>query len=339
LESLEEPQSDANFVIALLNSLPDSYNNLVLFLESQENLTTTLVINRLIEEERKRNQNKDVHTTRMPHEKALLISNRNKLICKHCFKNYHEEKDCWIKYPEKYPPCAYCKRKGHKEKDCYIKYPEKNPRTAKKKETAKTLYAEVSTPTVEIATAFMMTTNRTGSKKDWYLDSAASDHYAIDRNSFATYTPLDKEMPVRVGNSEYVSALGIGTIYLKAKMNGWIKNIMVENVYYTPDLDCNLLSAGILLDQGCTVIMRSNKAKILKKNKLIATATKVGRLFRLNLDHNNNKDIIGSNNELCARIAILTNEEWKQNISTTKKQEDNNTSKKLNQIKPSRIPI
>jgi hypothetical protein len=240
------------------------------------------------------------------------------------------------------PFCKYCKKKRHTEKICYKKHPEKNPRSAKSsKESASTLYAKVEekwngeTREVNI---LMVGTVETRNQEDWYLDSAATDYYAIDKDSFTTYKPLDNIISVQVGNKECVSALGIGTIYLKAKMGRWSRLIKVENVYYTPDLDCNLLSAGMLLDRGYMIVMKNNGARILKNNKLIITASKVGRLFRLNLDNTYTGNTMQKDTGLYARIAIRmdnANDKGKQNIY--KKPEDNNSKKNI--IKPSRIPI
>src|SRR5579871_2672691 len=55
LTTLGKPLTNSSLTIALLTSLPESYNNLIIILELQTNLIPILVMNYLIEEEKGRN--------------------------------------------------------------------------------------------------------------------------------------------------------------------------------------------------------------------------------------------------------------------------------------------
>src|SRR5579871_5209199 len=55
LTTLGEPSTNSSLTTVLLTSLPKNYYNFIIILELQTNLTPTLVINYLIEEERRRN--------------------------------------------------------------------------------------------------------------------------------------------------------------------------------------------------------------------------------------------------------------------------------------------
>ena len=113
MEEQGEKISDTIYNSVLLNSVPDDYKITVSILESQEKLTPTVIINRLLEEMRK------IYGAWSGSIKVALMSNstpgtpagRSKKIdnakinlkCIGCSKNGHVEADCWIKHPEKRP--------------------------------------------------------------------------------------------------------------------------------------------------------------------------------------------------------------------------------------------
>ena len=65
---------------------------------------------------------------------------------------------------------------------------------------------------------------------------------------------------IKVRNRDYIDAIGVGTVYLKVIVDNIVQNIKVENCYYTPRLDRNLLSAGVILDKGFKIMMEGRKA-------------------------------------------------------------------------------
>ena len=65
------------------------------------------------------------------------------------------------------------------------------------------------------------------------------------------------------------------------------RTLILDKVIHTPDMNCNLLSAGTILDKGYEIKMKNDYAFIIKDNKLIVSAFREGKLFRLNLDYSN----------------------------------------------------
>ena len=69
------------------------------------------------------------------------------------------------------------------------------------------------------------------------------------------------------------------TIYLNLLIEDKIKELILEDVIYILDMDCNLLSAGVIIDKGFEIRMKENSTIILKEDKIIATTVREGRLF------------------------------------------------------------
>ena len=87
---------------------------------------------------------------------------------------------------------------------------------------------------------FMATCFSTKSSSEcWLIDSGCTNHMTYDRTLFKDLqsTEITK---VRIGNGDYISAKGKGTISITT--NSGTKSI--SDVLYVPDIDQNLLSVG-----------------------------------------------------------------------------------------------
>src|SRR5579871_3366029 len=129
------------------------------------------------------------------------------------------------------------------EKDCFKKYPHKkskginNSLNNVKANTASTEEIE------EKAAVFSTYSVRDHTRRniyDWYLDSGITDHFAVNKDNFTTYKILNPPRKVIVDNRDAVSDIGIRTIYLNLLIGDKIKELILEDVIYTLDIDCNL---------------------------------------------------------------------------------------------------
>src|SRR5579859_3283231 len=113
IEEQGEQISDSSYVSVLLNCAPPRYNVQISILEAQDDVTSTIIINRLFEEYRK-------FLITKPEEKKMAMRadqrNGGKLKsgrhtnstkfnskCNHCNKHGHKEDQCWTKHPELKP--------------------------------------------------------------------------------------------------------------------------------------------------------------------------------------------------------------------------------------------
>ena len=273
VEEQGETISENIYNSILLNSIPETYNIAVNILESQEQLTPSIIINRLLEESRKLSNGAESSGGK---SKMALLSNskpgkgkkstgkkggsggKKNLHCDFCNKDRHEEENCWIKYPE------LKQKKGN---------------NAGKKGDAKfaMMAAIKSTPISE-----SRGTQNADDETEWYVDSAASDHFSPYRHLFESYSKLEK--PIEVSTSKEgttTHGVGKGSITLDVIAGSTINHITVDAIY-APDMESNLLSAPTLLEKGYEVSMKPHSGvKILKDGVLVADTIKEGKLFRL----------------------------------------------------------
>src|SRR5579871_4087165 len=217
-------------------------------------------MNYLIEEERRRN----VETTSTQTAAFAITNKRGK-----------KKRSTW-------PTCTYYKIRGYIEKDCFKKYPHKRPKEINNSLNnikANTALTEEIEEKAAVFSIYSVGDHTRRNIYNWYLDSEATDHFAINKDNFTTYRILNPPRKVIVGNKDAVSGIRIGTIYLNLLIEDKIKELILEDVVYTLDIDYNLLSAGGIIDKGFEIRMKENSTIILKEDKIIATTVRERRLF------------------------------------------------------------
>ncbi|TMC14556.1 MAG: DDE-type integrase/transposase/recombinase, partial [Chloroflexi bacterium] len=268
VEEQGEKISDTIYNSVLLNSVPDDYKITVSILESQDNLTPTIIINRLLEETRKIYANgssgSDVRVALYTSlsgksEKSGNDSKRN-LKCTGCGKDGHVEADCWTKHPEKRPKKNG--RKGKKEKD---------PKEGESEEK------------FAMSATLDKTDNLESSEKvnEWPVDSGASEHFSPFRQEFMNFKQFDKPCTITTAEGA-AQGLGIGTINIAVMANENINILELQNVVYAPKMKSNLLSLTTLLDRGYEISMNPKTGvNILKDGVLVSNTVRKGKLFYL----------------------------------------------------------
>src|SRR5208282_6472935 len=115
IEEQGEQISDSSYVSVLLNCAPPRYDVQISILEAQDNVTSTIIINRLLEEYRK------YLITKPEETKMALLSNQGKGAKYKGGKSKSGRNTNSTKFDGK---CNHCNKQGHKEDQCWIKYPE-----------------------------------------------------------------------------------------------------------------------------------------------------------------------------------------------------------------------
>jgi hypothetical protein len=272
-EEQGEQISDNVYVAILLNSVSEEYKIAVTILESQTELTPTLIINRLMEEYRKNVSGTGGSLSRMV--MALLTKQREKNQSKSKSGQKGKSSSSDTSSTSSNEECTHCTRKGHSEPKCWVKYPELRP--AKKPSTKK--------PAVS-----MMAVSRTSFPKTppthWYLDSGSSDHFSPYEQLYESLQYLPE--PIEINTAEG-TAYGIakGRIHLTVKSGNDSTDIILNNVMYAPDMQSNLLSTTVLYDLGFEILMKPGiGTRIMKNGEVLAETIREGKLFRLAiLDH------------------------------------------------------
>src|SRR5579871_2370610 len=181
---INKPITDSSYIAMLLLSLPESYKYLVTTLEAQKDLTIEFVIRRLIEEDQKQSNDSiesqiNAFPTKSTNSKSKFSKVNKDIIYYYCKKPGHYIKDCWIKDPSKKPTLN--QKKANKTK------------TSNKTEDKP---QQEVTPSIFSATINLNQANQ----ENWYLDSCATNHFAVNKSSFKTYKTLEKPTQVKVAN-------------------------------------------------------------------------------------------------------------------------------------------
>lgn len=260
IEEQGEKVSESFYTSILLNSAPDKYQIAVSILENQDDVTPSVIINRLLEEYRKFSGGEGSKS------KLAMLTNSTRKETRGNFK----------KGPKYEIKCNHCHRKGHLEVQCWIKHPAL--RSMKGTNIGK---SEKRTISMRATTQIDRISKPNSNQTHWYLDSGASEHFSPHRHLFKTFQEIDK--PIEVDTAEgTIHGTGRGSIPITVIAGHEIQEIILKNVLYVPRMASNLLSTITLYDQGYEVVMKpGNGITILKEGILIANSVREGSLFRL----------------------------------------------------------
>ena len=257
LDSVGAPESAEDQVATLLCSLPDSYGNLIVALESRaDDLTLEFVIARLLHEEKKRSETSVYLGDAM--EKALVASKANP--------------SSQAQKPSKKGKCFNCGIKGHWAKDC------KRPKKKKEQHTERAHIATAGSHSV-----FWTAPNSNGKERSiWYVDSGASQHMSCQKDCMQNYTDFPIPEKVYLGDNRTVEAHGKGTVWLKVKSVDGYKPAELSDVLYVPNLAKNLFSVSAVTKKGLTMVFDDGKCAILDSNgTIMGSGNTDGKLFML----------------------------------------------------------
>ncbi|TXG69536.1 hypothetical protein EZV62_004471 [Acer yangbiense] len=117
--------------------------------------------------------------------------------------------------------------------------------------------------------------NITSQDTYWVIDSGASFHVTSRRDLFTSYTDDDYGQ-VRMGNDHVSKIVGMGEICLEISTNC---RLVLKNVRHVPDMRLNLISAGVLDDEGYKNEFYSGKWKLSKRSLVLARGKKESTLY------------------------------------------------------------
>lgn len=115
----------------------------------------------------------------------------------------------------------------------------------------------------------------------WYVDSACSNHMSGSKSSFLNLNE-DFFTTVSFGDKSIVNVMGKGDISIKM-LNGFTE--IISDVYYAPNLKCNLLSVGQLQETGYELTFRNKICEIYdpKRGAIASIKMSSNRLFPLKI--------------------------------------------------------
>ncbi|KAD5960996.1 hypothetical protein E3N88_12469 [Mikania micrantha] len=164
----------------------------------------------------------------------------------------------------KVPQCYHCNRYGLIKRDCWFADEEPVNAVANNQEE-EGANDEVAHPFMAITTSMTdeddsMTSEFTNPSL-WFVDSGCSNHMTSAKGSFVMLNASFK-ISVRLGDKKNLEVEGKGTVQILMK-DGTLK--FLEDVYYAPKLEYNLLSVGQLMRKGYSLLFDDNACSIVHK--------------------------------------------------------------------------
>ena len=127
--------------------------------------------------------------------------------------------------------CHYCDREGHWKAECLKRKADEAGSRFRRNE--------------DIQTAFTATIPKRRASDDWVIDSGASQHISAQRERFQNYQPISP-LKIQIGDGSEIEAVGKGDVTLETEK----ASITLTDVLYVPDIGTNLLSVAKAADRG-----------------------------------------------------------------------------------------
>ena len=300
MKALGESISDIKIVEKVMRSLPRKFNFIAVAIEESKDLSQMKI--------------EELQSSLEAHEMRLLIDADNveqALKTHHSTKNkkkwkgkqakgekksskttqdYYDRSDTTEgteKYQNHYKKkdkrsieCFNCHKMGHYASECYADKKKKKHRD-KEVHMAQEDYDSDSSETLTL-----MVTTTAGSansqEKSWYLDSGCSNHMTCHREWLINFD-TEKKSKVRFADDSTLKVEGAGDVVILRKDGS---KAMIANVLFVPEMKCNLLSIGQLVQKGFTVVMGNyDKVELFDVNKNLILRSKISknRTFQVNM--------------------------------------------------------
>ena len=270
LAALGSAVAEEEQVVALLISLPPSYQTLVTALEAKgEDLSLEFVQQALVSEEQKRQVSISEAVTESDQNAALQVNRGTvKPFKGRCYK---------------------CNKEGHKSYECHEKLDKSNRlpvrRNFQKLHRAKTVSEDNNQTDSESELFFSATGQPEGKKHQyWIVDSGASRHMTSNKKLLTDYCEFAVPETVKLGDGRSVEALGTGRVRITVETSEGKKTTMMGGVLYVPKLACNLFSVRAVTQKGQIVQFGQNVCWIKCRGKVLAKGRLVNRMYQLNCE-------------------------------------------------------
>ncbi|KAI5335776.1 hypothetical protein L3X38_025910 [Prunus dulcis] len=242
LTNMKMVLNDELQALMLLSSLPDSWDTLVVSLSNsapQGVLTLDIIKDSM--RDKSKGRSRDVSRGRS--------KTRKDLECYHCG---------WI---------------GHMKRECRLFKQEQDRGNGKS--DARHTTATISGGNEVIILCGGGFVNFSSQDTCWIVDSGASFHVTSRRDFFTSYTNGDFGN-VRMGNDKLSKIVGRGDISLETNTSC---HLVLKDVRHVLDMSLNLISIGLLDDEGYTNVFAEGKLKLSKNSLVLARGKKENTLY------------------------------------------------------------
>lgn len=244
MNSADCQPSEEDICATLLRSLPPSYESLVqAFRMSMNVVSWSDVVNRLTSEEIRQKDSCKIE------EQTAMLSDRSRP--KKAFKKKKDKKSV---------TCFNCGKQGHYKNEC----------------------RSTRHDMEESNVAFHAHDTSVHVDSRWIIDSGASNHMCMQRDSFVTYeTEMSSKSVSTAKTGNKLKVLGVGTVAVVISLGNKLVKIRLENTLHVEDLSKNLFSVPAILKKGMKIEMGQTGCMIKHQGKTVATGSQRGSLIYL----------------------------------------------------------
>ncbi|KAI5315217.1 hypothetical protein L3X38_044393 [Prunus dulcis] len=253
--------------LVLLSSLPDSWDTLVVSLSNsapQGVLTLDIVKENMFNEEARRKEQGVVAES-----EALVLeyrgrTNNRKFHRRDKSKGRSRDGSRGRSKTRKDLECYHCGGIGHMKRECRLfkREQDRGNENSDARHTTATTF-DGNEVIILCGDGFV---NLSSQDTCWIVDSGASFHVTSRRDFFTSYTNGDFGN-VRMGNDKLSKIVGRGDISLETNTSC---HLVLKDVRHVPDMRLNLISTGLLDDEGYTNVFVEGKWKLSKNSLVLA---------------------------------------------------------------------
>ncbi|CAL2254439.1 unnamed protein product [Prunus armeniaca] len=262
--------------LVLLSSLPDSWDTLVVSLSNsapQGVLTLDIVKDSMFNEEARRKEQSVVAESEALVSEYRGRTNNRKFHRRDKSKVRSRDGSRGRSKTRKDLECYHCGGIGHMKRECRLFKREQD--RGNEKSDARHTTATTSGGNEVIILCGDGFVNFSSQDTCWIMDSGASFHVTSRRDFFTSYTNGDFGN-VRMGNDKLSKIVGRGDISLETNTSC---HLVLKDVRHVPDMRLNLISTGLLDDEGYTNVFAEGKWKLSKNSLVLARGKKENTLY------------------------------------------------------------
>jgi hypothetical protein len=195
-------------------------------------------------------------------------------------------------HDKKNDDCFYCGKPSHHAKDCYKRKANESKQNFRKHNGN---YVKSDTSTNDgfrnlyLFISKVALSTEANDESVWFIDSGASAHMSCNKEWIDQYHESTDETHIYLGDNRSHKIQGYRVICVNLP-NGQMKQI--HNVLYVPGIKKNLIFVSTITDQNLNVEFMQSRCfveDIHNHYKVIATGTRIGGLYKLDLTRGNHQ--------------------------------------------------